>query len=107
MSMDRVTGAQVAELVATHNITRWRLRCCSICDAPLYYYFVPAGAVFDSACDCSSHHSDPEVRSYDDVAEGVFNIQTPEVRARMWAELLSWGKPTEGVESNQQRRAGP
>lgn len=107
MTMGPVTGAQIAELVASHHITRWRLRSCGICNAPLYYYFTPAGAVFDSACDCTTarYRSEPEMHPYDDLAAHVFNIQTPEIRASMWSELSSWGKPTEGTESNQQRKA--
>ncbi len=86
--MPPVTAQDMQKAIADHGVTRWKLRECSICDAPLYYLFSPDGAVaYNSSCWCSRVYSPPEPRSYDDVAR-TLNIQTPEVRKQMFCELI-------------------
>lgn len=83
----KTTADQVQQAVEEHGIRRWMLRRCSICDSPLTYAFNGQHVTFDSNCDCSSWSSDPRPSSYQDVAN-TLNMQTPDVRARMWRSLL-------------------
>jgi len=39
---------------------RFKLRTCSICSVPLYYFVHEGSLFFDSNCDCSSYCSDPK-----------------------------------------------
>lgn len=69
--------------VAAHNITRWDTRPCSICGEWIGYIFHQGNPYFDAACECSFYHSEPQMRSWWDVAD-TYNIQiNADVIARM------------------------
>ena len=90
--MDTITADQIKAATAEHVIRVWTLRTCSICYAPLNYQFPSDGTVyFNSNCDCGSRWEPVQERSYDDVAR-TFNMQTPEVRQRMWDEFIACGQ---------------
>lgn len=87
--MKEVTSEQVRDAVRATGRRSWKLRECSICHAPLHYLFADDGGVFyQSACDCTSYPSPPQPRDWSSVAH-TLNIQMPEVRARMWADLTT------------------
>lgn len=79
-----ITGEQIKEAVKKHRIVSWSPRSCSICESKLHYYFYNAGdtVLFDSSCDCVIVGSDPELRSYDDIAE-IYNNGDEETRTAM------------------------
>ncbi len=87
--MDPVTHAQVQQAVETHNITQWALRSCSICQQPLYYVFEDGKVGFAPGCGCTDSGM-IYARTYAQVAE-TFNMQTPEVRQRMWDSFIKSG----------------
>lgn len=89
--MDEVTVEQVKEAIATHNIERWTLRTCGLCDAPLDYIFQKFGTFYDSNCDCTSRWVTPEERSLESVVE-TFNRQTPDIRKSMWDKFIASGE---------------
>jgi hypothetical protein len=90
-----VTEAQLRSAISTYGIRRWCLRRCSMCNAPLFYYFEGDVVSFDSACDCTRFSSPPQLRSYADVLE-CFNRQTAQIRAEMWADFIAAGRALEG-----------
>lgn len=92
--MDKVAAEDVLAEVLSRGIQRWRLRDCSICGEPLHYEFHGAHVFYQSGCGCS--WSPPEPRSHQRVAD-TFNMQTPEVRARMWDEFLACGTSPAGA----------
>lgn len=89
--MDPGTAEQVQAAVAEHGIQQWALRSCSSCTVSLYYVFDNGRVGFAPGCGCSDSGVIYE-RSYSDLA-GTFNMQTPEVRARMWDDFLKAGQP--------------
>lgn len=91
--MEKVTEAEVRATVEKQNIKRWTLRTCSMCNAPLQYLFGNDAVAYDSNCDCVSYWTPRQPRSYAEVAD-CFNMQTPEVRQRMWSDFASSGQPS-------------
>lgn len=51
-------------------------------------------ALYDPSCGCSSRGSGGEPRSWDEFAH-VFNMQKPDVRARMWERFKAGKAPHE------------
>lgn len=108
--MEPVTIEQCQELVRSASLKRADHHRCGGCGYMTRYVFRPAAEIyfdprleglgpddvvvgFDAGCDCSSSGPAPvHIRSWGDFA-GVFNMQTPETRARMWDAVMS-GHPT-------------
>lgn len=92
--MNEVTAEQVQKAVNDRGIFSYSPRSCSLCSAPLRYLFSRAGnaVAFDSRCGCGGD-SQPNPRSFVDVANH-FNLQTPEIRAAIWADFLKMGTRT-------------
>ena len=109
--MERVTAEQCRQVVSETEMTFLGHHKCGGCGCLVGYKFARAGDVlpdddfeslgltgpddtalaFDSSCGCNMLGS-PEPRRWDDLAE-TFNMQTPEVRERMW-ERFKAGKAT-------------
>jgi len=90
--MNEITLVELLRTIRERDIRRWTLRECSMCGRPLYYIFEnPDEVWFSSACDCVRYESAPEPRTWDEVLR-CFNMQTPEIRARMWAEFVASGQ---------------
>src|SRR3954453_16956894 len=83
--MGRVTAEQVRDAIAERQITEWPLRACARCGEPVAYVFRNGLVFFDPACGCSLRAM--ELRTWREVAD-TLNRQTPEIRARMWREML-------------------
>ncbi len=92
--MDYVTAEQVKRAVAEHFVTRWNLHRCSICSYPVNYRFREGAVYFDPGCYCVSYQAPLEQRSYEEVAR-TLNMQRPDVRASMYAELIGVPKRQE------------
>ena len=109
--MDRVTPEQCKQVVRETGLTWLGHHRCGGCNEMVGYEFRRIGKVHESwqkelgmdgpddlvpffcpACGCSNRGSDGEPRSWASVAE-TFNMQTPEVRAKMW-ERFKAGKAT-------------
>lgn len=98
--MTHTNADQIERAVKDRGIMRYSPRSCSICNSPLSYIFSRDGsaAAFDSRCDCGSY-SEPQRQTFVDIAD-LFNMQTPETFAAMWADFLAQGtrKPPEPIE---------
>lgn len=88
--MDKVTPGMVAATCAEKGFMRIGHHKCSMCGYPTGYNIKPDGVVFDAGCDCTGRYV-ARPSSFDDIAH-TFNMQTPEVRARMWQDFID-GKP--------------
>lgn len=86
MDMRAVTADEVKHAVQDAGITRIQIRDCSMCHYPLSYLISDDEIAYDAGCNCVSYHN-IEPRTWDDLARH-FNIQKPEIRARMWNELM-------------------
>lgn len=70
---NNITIKQLQESINKNNITSWSPRCCSICNAPLSYYFTNNQEVyFDSSCDCTIWHSDPRLTNLEELIQ-IYN----------------------------------
>jgi len=85
-----ITAEDVTNAIRDHNIRRWVLRECSICNAPLAYEFSAGFVRYDSDCHCTHYYTPLEPRNIEDVVR-VFNMQTPDVRANMWKRFMCSG----------------
>jgi len=85
-----ITAEDVTNAIRDHKITRWVLRTCGICHAPLAYEFNDGRVQYDSNCHCTRYYTPPNPRTIDDVVR-VFNMQSPDVRARMWNKFIASG----------------
>ena len=83
--MDPVTAEQVRDVIAERQVTEWPLRACARCGEPVAYVFRNGLVFFDPACGCSLKPM--ELRTWREVTD-TLNMQTPEIRARMWREML-------------------
>lgn len=90
--MESVTAEQVRQAVRERGVTAWMLRDCSICHTPLHYHFLPEYVEFDSNCACVTYWAPPQRDGYEAVAD-LLNRQTPDIRARMWNEMLALTTP--------------
>ena len=86
--MENVTADQVKAAITEHSIKFWKLRECSMCGHPLRYEFNGDSVCYHAACNCVTYHEPPRPSSYGHIAD-TLNMQTPEIRARMWNEMLS------------------
>ncbi len=90
--MDDITVDEIREAVSERSITWLSFHACSICRAPVGYVIDGDSLFYDSACGCTTYRSPPEPRDWDDLAR-LFNRQEPEIRQRMWGDLLNMGGP--------------
>jgi hypothetical protein len=87
MDGQSVTADQVEQVVKASGRTVWKLWKCSICGCAYGYCFDTTGPVFNGACGCSSAFG-PQRETWQGLAD-MLNMQTPEIRARMLAELAA------------------
>ena len=91
--MDAVTIKQIKDAITAHNLWRWTFHHCSMCGYPVSYLFNEGpDPVFDGGCDCVRYPSPGRLATWNEV-EDLFNRQTSDVRAQMWAEFLSGRMP--------------
>lgn len=110
--MEKVTAEQCKQVVAENEMTWLGHHRCGCCGSMVGFTFARAGDVladahdftesgiagpddtavaFDPSCGCNSLGG-PELRSWDNFAE-TFNMQTPEIREKMWTRFKA-GKTT-------------
>ena len=89
--MDLITVEQIADAVREYGIFTWKYRHCSICSLP-HIYRIHEGSFcsLDVNCTCSGGHRDWVRQTFDELAD-VFNNQTPERRAFLWADFIRSG----------------
>jgi hypothetical protein len=86
---EELTADEVREHVTTDW---WILRNCTLCAAPIGYYFPPDKTVFwDGSCDCVPDKGATE-RTWEDIAN-LLNSVSPEMKEQMMRELV--GEKTE------------
>lgn len=78
--MFNVTAEQVKVAMTTSDVRAAVIRKCSICDADLAYIRENDKLYFDSSCVCSSYHTEPEPRQWEDVAELINMQNNPDVQ---------------------------
>jgi hypothetical protein len=66
------TGEDFKKLARNVPLTWIDVRECSICGSWIGYSLDYGDLTFDSSCDCTSYHSIPQPRSWDDLA-GYYN----------------------------------
>jgi hypothetical protein len=84
--MDQVTTDEVKAAIVGSNVKRWKLHNCSMCGYPCSYLFAAEDVGYDAGCDCVSYHN-IRPSSYGEVAD-TLNMQKPEIRQRMWDEMI-------------------
>lgn len=110
-SMEKVTVEQCKQAIKDLNTNWVSHHRCGICGSMVGYVFQPASNVyvdpsleglkpddtivgFDPRCDCTSRGA-VDFSSWDRFAN-EFNMQTPEVRKKMWARFKAGGATHEG-----------
>lgn len=90
--MEPVTVKQCADVIRENNLARIGHHKCSMCGYPTGYVIGDDGVtvLFDAGCDCTGRYTMRE-SSLDDIVN-LFNMQKPEIRARMWDDFKA-GKP--------------
>ena len=91
--MEPVTNEQVVQAIKDRKFLSWIIRECSICNSPLRYLFAPdlqdpnkPHVAFNGTCNCSRFPNDIRRRSIEDLT-AHFNMQTPEIREKIWKEF--------------------
>lgn len=89
--MQEVTVEQCKAVVTDKGLSRIDHHKCTLCGYQTAYVIFDNGTMaFDPGCNCTGNrHFRPA--SFEDVV-GTFNMQTPEIRARMWEDFQA-GKP--------------
>lgn len=83
------TADDFRQAAQQRNIERWDTRICGICGEPVGYVFIDGHVYFDSCCGCSSYYTEPQRRTWDDVAE-LYQMNTHNLK---WIEATNqfWG----------------
>ena len=88
--MENITASQVKDVATENGFSRIGHHKCGMCGYPTGYIIDGDHVAFDAGCNCTGRYlSRPS--SFDDIAR-TFNMQTPEIRARMWEDFKA-GKP--------------
>ena len=87
--MEKVTAQKIHEAAAAYGVERWNVRPCSLCGVQTGYEFNGLAVTFDASCGCTDY-GNLQPRTYDNVAD-FFNMQTPEIRADLWAKFIAAG----------------
>lgn len=88
--MEQVSATQIKDVVAAKNMTHVAHHRCALCGYQTGYDIDGDVVTFDAGCDCTGRYS-TRPSSFADIAE-TFNIQKPEIRARMWDDFQA-GNP--------------
>jgi len=83
--MRDVTAEEVRQAVLDSGVSRIDSHDCSICHSMVGFNISDGRIFWDSNCGCTVHSSEPELRSWDSIAENV-NMQTNEENKRRVAK---------------------
>lgn len=90
--MKKISEEQIEKAIAEHEITRWDVRRCSICNEWTGYVFQDGRIGFDANCGCTRYTSMYEERTAFDLAD-IFNCQRlPEMQQKLWNDFINAGK---------------